>query len=58
MRATDTNTALTTMISVPSSPETVPALPNSYEAVRFNALRHPAATPYWHTRAPTTTRRC
>lgn len=37
MQTTDANTAL---ISVPSSPDTVPALPDSYDAVRFNALRH------------------
>jgi hypothetical protein len=40
---TDADTALptlTALISMPSSPDTQPALPDSYDAVRFNAMRH------------------
>jgi len=40
---TDTNptlTTLTTVISVPNGPDIAPAIPDSYDAVRFNAMRH------------------
>jgi len=40
MQTNDASTALTALISVPNSPDRQPALPASYDAVRFNAMRH------------------
>jgi len=46
MQTNDASTALTTLIAVPSSPDTVPAMPASYDAVRFNAMRHGILSQY------------
>ena len=40
MQTTDADTALTTLISVPTRPDTVATAPDSYDAVRLNAMRH------------------
>jgi len=40
VQTTDSNTALTTLISLPISDGAVPVVPASYDGVRFNALRH------------------
>ncbi len=40
MQSTEATPTLTALISVPSSPAALPTLPDSYDAVRFNAMRH------------------
>ena len=40
MMTTDCHATTTALISLPTSPDTVSVTPDSYDAVRFNAMRH------------------
>src|SRR5690348_4076198 len=40
MQITETDTRATALVSLPTATEAVPTAPASYDAVRFNALRH------------------
>ena len=40
MRTNEADGKLATLIAMPNIPVVAPAVPDSYDAVRFNALRH------------------
>ena len=40
MQTTDAKTRMTTLITLANAPDAAPAVPDSYDAVRFNAMRH------------------